>query len=131
MTDIDFSLYLSLLLITLSLIVRQFRLIRLIQKPNFRLRKRYLPREKPINSDYGIIIDSLDKTIERCRILYNGKPLPWGEREDPKHEKIIGAGLGGIVRIPRGEENDDAEITVMDGRKTLKRIKYRDLVRAN
>jgi hypothetical protein len=98
------------------------------QKPNFSLSRRPQPRDKPIQSEWCIAIQNVDKLIEKCMIIYDGKPFPWSGEETPIYEKTIPVGGGGVVLVPSGNQKDEAKIEVMDGKKVLRVLKYGNLI---
>lgn len=86
--------------------------------------------KQPVDSDWSIRVNSYDdkRPIEKCRILYNKKELPWGHiTEYPVYVKFIVPGGSGNVRIPRDIYTEDAEVKVMDGKKTLRNVRFKDL----
>jgi hypothetical protein len=86
--------------------------------------------DRPVESNWSIRILHPNKRIAKCIVLYDGSRLPWGDSE-LCYEKSIGVGGGGNVRIPAGKERENAEVKIMDGKKTLKRVKFRDITKAN
>ncbi len=85
------------------------------------------PSKEPIDSDWAIRILHPDRPIEKCRVLYNNTQLPWWNKKEPYYEKFILVGGGGNARIPKGDIDDEAEVKVMDGKKTLRKVKFKDL----
>lgn len=61
-------------------------------------------------------------------VLYDGIRLPLWDKDSPYYEKTIVTGGGGNVRIPVAMEKEDAEIRIMDGRRVLRRTKFKDIV---
>ena len=72
-----------------------------------------------------------DKPIEKCTVFYDGIHLPWWDKDVTYYERTIYAGGGGNVRIPVEIEKEDAEVKIMDGKKTLKRLKFKDITRSH
>ncbi len=87
------------------------------------------PSKKPVNSDWSIRIISYDKRpIEKCSILHNNNELPWWDKiDEPDYIKFIVPGGSGNVRIPKEIQTENAEIRVMDGKKTLRKVRFKDL----
>lgn len=69
-----------------------------------------------------------NKPIEKCIVLYDGEKLPWWDNvEKCYYERFIDVGSGGNVRIPKGKKKDDAEVVVKDGKKTLRKRKFKEI----
>lgn len=94
---------------------------------DFLLQKFHENVKKPIESDWSIRILHPNMRIEKCSILCNDIQCPWWDSYESYYEKTILAGGGGNVRIPKGSEKENAEITVKNGKKTLKKIKFKDI----
>lgn len=95
--------------------------------PEFVLQRFKESVEKPVKSNWSIRILHPNKPIEKCMVFYGGIPLPWWDRHEPYYERTIVAGGGGNVRISIEIEKKDAEVKIMDGKKTLKRLKFKDI----
>jgi hypothetical protein len=93
----------------------------------FILQKFFELVETPIKSNWSIRILHPNETIDKCIVLYNGNRLPWWDSEECYYERSIERGGGGNVRIPIEIEREDAEVRIMDGEKTLKQVKFRDI----
>lgn len=136
---ISFELFIGLVVGILGFIplyVELFMLIREQRRITFVFEKTKEYTDKPIESDWRIRIQHPDKRIMECRVLYDGKPLPWWESKKDKlvYEKCIGVGEGALFLIPKGEEKDDAEVTVKDESrlllKTLLKKKFGEIYQA-
>jgi len=97
------------------------------EQPKFLTQKFSEPTQKPVKSNWSIRVLHPDKLIEKCIVLYDDVRLPWWDRDDPYYERTLVRGGGGNVRIPVEIEKADAEIKIMDGKKTLKRIEFKDI----
>jgi hypothetical protein len=133
MANIDIP-FISLVVAILALLVSVFGLIPLYvdlvrrRRVSLRLSRFAEHSPKPIESEHSIRILHPDRLIERCNVTYDGKTLPWWDKtEEMRFEKIIELGGGGNVRIPKGEERDDAIVVVRDAKKVLKKVKYGEL----
>jgi hypothetical protein len=96
--------------------------------PQFILQKFQETVEKPVKSKWSIRILHPDKAIEKCVVLYDGIKLPWWDSETPYYEKTIEASSGGNVRIPIEIERENAAIQVLDGKKVLRKAKFKEIV---
>lgn len=74
------------------------------------------------------ITNPTNKPIERCSVLCNTKQLPWSNKEEPYSEIIIPSGGAANVLIPE-EPPVDAFIIVKNGKETLSKIKYKDILK--
>jgi hypothetical protein len=83
--------------------------------------------DEPIESNWSIQIMHPNKPINKCIILYNDAPLPWWNTNELYYEASILVGGQEVFRIPVEIEKDDAEIKIMDDKKTLKRIKFKEI----
>jgi len=66
-----------------------------------------------------------NKMLERCRILFDGKPLTWGRVN--KTMKTIEEGGGGNVVVPDDIFDESAEVMIESNGKIIKKVKYNDL----
>ena len=78
-------------------------------------------------SCWGIKILHPEKAIEKCSVSYDGARLPWRDKPRECYEEFIGAMSGGIVSIPEGTEKEDAEVVVRDGKKIIRKKKFKDI----
>jgi len=86
------------------------------------------PSKKPVESNWGIRILYPTKPIEECQILWNKTPLPWSDKNEPlMYQKMIVSYGGGIVRVPKDLEGEDAKVRVMNGKKTLRTKRFSQL----
>jgi len=99
--------------------------------PEFILQRFRESVQKPVKSNWSIRILHPTKLIEKCRVLYDGVRLPWWDKETPYYERTIFKMGGGNVRIPVKIQKEDAEVKILDGKKTLKRIKFKDITTTN
>jgi hypothetical protein len=84
--------------------------------------------EKPVKSSWSIRVIHPNKLIEKCIVLYNGVQLPWwNSGESLYYQRTIVVGGGGNVRIPIEIEKENAEVKIMDGKKTLKRREFKEI----
>ncbi len=67
------------------------------------------------------------KPINKCIILYNATPLPWWNNNELYYEAPILVGGQEVFRIPVEIEKEDADIKIMDGKKTLQSIKFKEI----
>lgn len=88
----------------------------------FKLLRQYNPIKEPIESNIAIIVSHPDKTIEKCRVIYNGHELI--AYNGLSYATVLAQGMGGF-HIPRNTEDEEATITVKDGRHTLRKEKLR------
>jgi hypothetical protein len=95
--------------------------------PTFFLQRFQEKVEKPVQSVWSIRLHYPDKPIEKCKILFNETPLPWWDNLEPPFVRSIVVGGGGNVRIPVELYDEKAEVKVMDGTKTLRRISFKDV----
>lgn len=98
--------------------------------PDFVIQRFEEPVEKPLKSNWSIRILHPDKPIQKCNVFFNGELLPWWDKVVPYYEKFIHKGGGGNVRIPVEIEKEGADVDVMDGKKLLKRLKFKDIPEA-
>ena len=97
------------------------------KKIEFSVDKLYEPTVKPIDSDWRIRIREASKPIEKCSVLFNDYLIPWRDGGDqPYYEKRIGINGGGIVLVPK--ENEDSKIKIQNNKKTLRTVKFKDLL---
>jgi hypothetical protein len=72
-----------------------------------------------------------DKTIEKCSVFYDGKPLVCLNNTDRKqHERtILAMGLATFLLPEKiiGSLDENAKIVVKDGKKKLKSIRLKDV----
>jgi hypothetical protein len=89
--------------------------------------------KKPVDSNWSIRIISRDeRPIEKCRILLNGKELPWWDKtECCYYVKYTMPHGSGNVRIPKEDYTEEVlqntEGEVKDGENTLRKFKFKDL----
>lgn len=83
--------------------------------------------DKPIESNWSIRILHPDKAIEECSVSFDGTKLAWWDKPEPYYEKLIHAMGGGNLRIPKGIEREDAEVIVRDGKKIIRKKKFKDI----
>jgi len=86
---------------------------------------------KPVESHWSIRILQPNRVIEKCIVLCDGVQCPWWDRNEPYYERTIVKGGGGNVRLPKGLEKENAEITIKNGKKTLKKIKFKDIIQTH
>jgi predicted nucleotide-binding protein len=65
------------------------------------------------------------KVIADCEVLYNGERLLCDDNR--KYTKFIHEGGTGLYRIPAGNEDENAEIVVLDGKKELLKTRLKDI----
>lgn len=87
--------------------------------------------KKPVKSNWSIRILRPNKPIEKCIVLCDEIRLPWWDQETLYYERTFVVGGGGIVRIPVGTEKEDATIKIMDGKRTLRHLKFKDITTAS
>lgn len=99
------------------------------QKIHFKLIKNPSHVTFPIESNIAIIVTHPDKVIEKCKVLCNNIPIPYGKINDKLlYEQLIYAMGSETYRIPASIENEDLEIMVKNGKKSLKPpVKLKDL----
>ena len=85
------------------------------------------PVKKPVESNWSIRILHPNKLMERCTVLYDSVPLPWWDGEDCYYERTIEIGGGGNVRIPKSIEEENPEIIVKDGKKIVKKKRFKEI----
>jgi hypothetical protein len=81
----------------------------------------------PIESEWSVRLLHPIRPIRKCRILYDGEPLPWWDSKEPFYEAVIVISGGGNVRIPKGKERQDAKVVVMDGKEILETTTFGEL----
>lgn len=100
-------------------------------RPKFRLQKFQEAVQKPIKSNWSIRILHPTKLIEKCNVLYDSVPLPWWDPTDRLcYQRSIEVSGGGNVRIPVGIENDNAKVEIRNGKKTLTRVKFKEIAKS-
>ena len=97
-------------------------------KIEFIVEKFYEPSEKPVISDWKIRILHPNKPIEKCSVLYNNIQLPWWDKNQPYYERRFVEMGGGNVCIPKTIQKEDAKIIIKNGKKTLRTVKFSDLL---
>jgi hypothetical protein len=95
------------------------------QRIPFKLIRRDSQVKEPFQSKIAIEVSHPDKTIEKCRVFYNGHILI--SEESKKTEVTIFAQGSALFRIPIGKEDEEAKIVVKNGRHTLRKEKLKDL----
>ena len=101
------------------------------KKIEFKMDKFYEPTLRPIDSDWRIRIQKVSKPIEKCSVLYNGELIPWNDGGDrPHYERGFDINSGGSVLVPKGKENEDAEIKIQDNNNKLRTVKFKDLLKS-
>jgi len=90
--------------------------------------ERFMTESNVPDSEWSFRILHPERLIQRCTILFNGNPLVWWDGKNPPYQRKIVAGGGGIVRLPKGVDPTYAEIRVKDGNKTLKVMKFEDVL---
>jgi hypothetical protein len=86
--------------------------------------------KSPIDSNLGIRIMLNNKPIEKCKVFYNGKELPWGiVRGKIQTEQYVITNGGAHFLIPVNAEDGEAIVVIKNGNKTLKPtpIKLKDI----
>lgn len=96
-------------------------------RPQFILERFHEPVKKPVHSDWSIRILHPNRPIERCTVLFNNESLPWWDRDEPYYERRIVTGGGGNVRIPKEIEEEDADVTVKNGKRTLRKTRFNEI----
>ncbi len=131
---VDLSLTVAVLSIVVAvaglvpLYVDWIRRMRKESSIDFRLLRFPESSKKPVESEWGIRILHPDRDIEKCRVFYDGKPLPhWDNENELIYERMIVKSGGANFRISKGSENEEAEVVVMDGERTLRKRKFKDL----
>lgn len=84
--------------------------------------------DKPVKSNWSIRILYPNKHIEKCMVFLGSIRLPWWDKDTPYYEKTIVAGGGGNVRIPLEIEKEEADVEIMDGKRLLRRVRFKDIV---
>ena len=130
---VDMVDVLTLIIATLGLFAIYINLIQKIRRERnieFSVQRVYEPTKKPINSDWLIRILHPNKPIERCSVLYNGDLIPWSNENPPSYERRIEKMGAANVRVPKEKEKEDAEIKIQNNNKTLKKVKFKDLLKS-
>jgi hypothetical protein len=91
----------------------------------FKLIRYYSQVKEPFESNTAIEVSHPDKTIEKCRVLYNGQALICDDSKLP-HVTILAQGSA-LFRIPLNLEDEKAKITIKNGRHTLRKEKLKDI----
>jgi hypothetical protein len=68
-----------------------------------------------------------EKAMEKCSVSYNGVKLPWWDKPEPYYERLIHAMGGGNLRIPKAIEKENTEVIVRDGKKIIRKKKFKDI----
>ena len=97
------------------------------RKIEFMVERYYEPTKKPVDSEWGIRIQHLNKPIEKCSVLYNGELIPWWDKNQPYYERSFVAMGGGVVRVPKAIQDKDAKIKIQNNKKTLRTVKFKDI----
>jgi hypothetical protein len=126
------TLEISTLLVTvcglIPLYVDLLLRIRERNKIDFKLLRYQEFYDKPATATWGIKILHPNKSIDRCSVSYDSEKLPWWDNPNqPYYERFIDAMSGGNVLVPRGKEKDDAVVVVRDGKRIIRKKRFRDL----
>ena len=97
------------------------------RKIEFIVERFYEPTKKPVDSEWGIRILHPNKPIEKCSVLYNGELIPWWDKDQPYYERRFVAMGGGVVRVPKAIQDEDAKIKIQNNKKILRTVKFKDL----
>jgi hypothetical protein len=95
------------------------------EKIPFKLIRRDSSVKVPFESKTALEVSHPEKTIENCRLIYDGKELIAEESNLP-HVTIIAQGSA-LFRIPLGMEKEEALVTVKTGERTIKEEKLKDV----
>lgn len=107
-----------------------FRDRRKVEKTTFRFFRRNEPASDPIPSKVALVFTYNSNPIEKCRVLYDGKPLPCRKTKDDglRYDEYVYAYGGATFRIPENKENEDAIVVLMNGDNRLQQpMRLRDL----
>jgi hypothetical protein len=83
--------------------------------------------EKPFESKTALEVSHPDKTIEKCRVIYDGQALIC--EESKLHHTTIFAQGSALFRIPLNIENEEAKVIVKNGRHTIRKERFKDIER--
>lgn len=93
----------------------------------FKLIRHNSRAEEPFESNTAIEISHPDRSIEKCKVYINNQELVC---EDSKVNSVTILAQGSaLFRIPLQLENDNAIVTVKNGRHILRKEKLKDLER--
>jgi len=95
------------------------------EKIPFKLIRRDSSVKQPFESNTAIEVSHPDKTIEKCRVIYNGKEL-FSEESNQPYVTVFAQGSA-LFRIPISKESENAKIIVKNGRHTLRKERLKDL----
>ncbi len=89
--------------------------------------------EQPIQTVWSIRVTNPSKTIEHCAVSIDGTQLPVANGGAIPLETKISVGGAHNFRVPTsinpfgGVVKDFATVTVKDGKRTIKKAKFRDI----
>ena len=81
----------------------------------------------PFESKTAFEVSHPDKTIEKCRVIFNGHALICDESKLP-HVTILAQGSA-LFRIPINLESEQGYVVVKNGRHTIRKEKLQDIER--
>jgi hypothetical protein len=95
------------------------------EKIPFKLIRKDSSVKEPIESNTALEVSHPDKTIERCKLIYNGRELICDESK-LTHVTILAQGSA-LFRIPIDTEDEEAKVTVKNGRHTIRKEKMKEI----
>lgn len=122
--ELDIALASGIIIPIIAILVTVF----LAYKPEkipFKLIRRDSPVKEPFESKTALEVSHPEKTIENCRVIYNGKELI-AEESNLSHVTILSQGSA-LFRIPIAMENEEAMVIVKTGRHIIKKEKLKDV----
>ncbi len=86
----------------------------------------------PIPSSWSVRILDPKQAIERLNVLLDDIPLPFSDvTNEQRFEEFVDEFGVASLRIPIGKEKDDALVKVRDGKKVLRKAKFKDIPSVN
>jgi hypothetical protein len=94
-----------------------------------RFRKIYQALDDPKHTEdrWNIRILHPNKPIEHCSVWYNNERLGWDKKEEPYYETFIDTMSGGNIKLPIGIDVGNANISIKNGKRTIKKTKLLDI----
>lgn len=87
--------------------------------------------EKFVDNDTGHVrIRNTGQTIEDCTILCENQVCTWVDTDMDKPRHVFNGSIF-VVQLPSGYENTNPLITILNGKKIIRKIRYDDMAHGN